>query len=299
MPRHTSYLVREVLHDLEHGRVTRRHALRALAGMLGAAAATQVVSACAGAPHAPRSTTRDADRVAADDPQVTASAVVFRDAQSVALRGYLARPARQGTYPVVLVCHAIRGLTPHIEDVTRRLARAGYLAIAVDLISRAGGTDHHAPDEIAGLLGSAPDDQAGSDFAAALAFARSQPTAHPTRAGMIGFCLGGGITWDVAVREPSLAAAVAFYGSPASAEDIPQIHAAMLGLYAADDEIIPPAKVVPPTEAGMRAAGKTFHAIVYPGVDHAFYDDTGSSFDATAARAAWRETLAWLARYLA
>lgn len=298
MPRHTDYLLRELLSDLARGRISRRHALQAIGGMIGAVAAGGLVASCASGPRAAGPAAIDADRVSAGDPAVVAGPVQFPGDGSATLLGHMARPAREERSPVVLVCHAIAGLTPHIADVTRRLAKAGYLAVAVDLVSREGGTARHTPAEVAAILGRGPDGQAVADFARTLAYARAQAGADPQRAGMIGFCLGGGITWEVAVEEPSLAAVVPFYGSPAAPEEMSRIQAAVLAIYAGNDEIIPPQKLVPPTEAGMRAAGKQFRSVVYPDVDHAFYDDTGDSFSAHAARAAWAEALAWLGAHL-
>lgn len=299
MSRRKDYLLRELVHNYQQGRLTRRQALHAVGGIAGALIANQFLAAC-GPAHGPTSTPGavSIDRVGADDPSVVAAPVSFPGHGGERLLGYMAHPAAAGRSPVVLVCHAISGLTPHIEDVTRRLAKVGYLAIAVDLVAREGGSQRHTQEEIAAILGRSPDRQAIDDFASALAFARTQPAADPVAAGVIGFCLGGGIAWDVATSVPGLAAAVPFYGSPAPAAEIPRIQAAVLAIYGANDEIIAPKAVIPPTEAAMQAAGKTFRSIVYPNVDHAFFDDTGDSFDATASRAAWTETLAWLDRYL-
>jgi carboxymethylenebutenolidase len=291
------YLVEEAVEDYEEGRLTRRQALRAIAGIAGAALAAQVLEARAqakaAAPKAPPSTP---PQVSPGDPDLVAGVAEFPGA-GARLDGYLARPARAGTFPVVLVCHENRGLTRHIEDVARRLAKAGYVALAVDLLSREGGTDKHDFDAIPGILGKAPPARHVQDFRSGLAYARSQPAARGDRAGMVGFCFGGAVTWRVAAAVPELRAAVPFYGVPVPEADVPAIGAAVLAIYAGRDDRIN--QNIPAIESAMAKNGKTFRKIVYPGVDHAFHNDSGARYNADAAKAAWGETLAWFGKYLA
>lgn len=298
------YLVDDLVEDYRQSRLTRRDALRVIGGLVGASLAARLLAGCAAPTTTGSARGRPTDSaarsvysVAANDPAVVAGAVSF-PGEGATLSGYLARPAAAGRFPVVLVCHANRGLTPHMEDVTRRLAKAGYVALAVDLLAREGGTAKHSPEQIWKVLGDAPEGRHVQDFRSALAYARTQAFSRADRAGMTGFCFGGGVTWLVAVAMPELAAAVPFYGYPADASDAPKINAAVLAIYAAQDSIILASKYVPPIEAAMHAAGKRFRKVIYPGVDHAFHDDTGDSFDAPAAKAAWEETLAWFNRYL-
>ena len=305
------YLIDEAVEDYAEGRITRRQAMAALVGLTGAVIAAELLAGCkrsepTGASSGPSSGSASggsgaasgpaADSVPADDPAVVAAATSF-PGQDETLTGYLARPAKTGTYPIVLVCHENRGLTPYIEDVTRRLAKAGHVGVAVDLLAREGGTAKQKEDAVPGLLGSAPPERHVSDFIAALAHARTQPSARGDRVGMTGFCFGGGITWRVAAALPDLRAAVPYYGKPIELDQVAKIQAAVLGIYAENDERINAA--VPPVEAAMQKAGKTFKKIVYPGTQHAFHNDTRERYNATAARAAWRETLAWFAKYLA
>lgn len=293
------YLVDEFVEDYEKGRLSRRDALRLIAGLTGSALAAQLVDARAQQP-APAAAAPPAVpagvRVPLDDPAIVAGPVRFATADGD-VAGYLARPAAAGRHPIALVCHENRGLTPHIEDVTRRLASAGYVGVAVDLVSRDGGTAKHAYDAIPGILGKAPAGQAVADFQAALKYAQAQPYARADRVGMIGFCFGGGVAWRVAAATPTVRAAVPFYGLPASAAEIPKIEAAVLAIYAARDERIN--ATIPATEAAMQQARKTFRKVVYPDTEHAFHNDTGTRYHAEAAAAAWRETLAWLAQHLA
>ena len=211
--------------------------------------------------------------------------------------GYLARPAAEGPRPIVLVCHENRGLTPHIEDVTRRVAQAGYVGCAVDLLWREGGiatvTD---PDAVPGLLSGAPPARHVADFKAALDYLKTQPYAQADSAGMVGFCFGGGVTWLAAAGIPELRAAVPFYGPAVPVEQVPQIGAPVLAIYGEQDTRINAG--IPAIEAAMQENGKEYRKIIYPGVNHAFHNDTGTRYNAEAAQAAWAETLAWFKQYL-
>ena len=283
--------------DYEEGRLTRRAALRAIAGIAGGALATRLLDARAqgaktAAPKAPPSTP---PQVSPNDSDIVAGIAEF-PGDGARLDGYLARPAQPGYFPIVLVCHENRGLTRHIEDVTRRVAKAGYVGLAVDLLSREGGTDKHDFDAIPGILGKAPPGRHVQDFKSGLAFARTQPAARGDRVGMVGFCFGGAVTWRVAAGVPDLRAAVPFYGVPVPEVDVPGIGAAVLAIYAGRDDRIN--QNIPAIEAAMGKHGKTFRKIVYPNVDHAFHNDSGARYNAQAAKAAWSEALAWFGKYL-
>jgi carboxymethylenebutenolidase len=234
-------------------------------------------------------------QVAPNDPDIVAGVAEF-PGEGARLDGYFARPARTGLFPIVLVCHENRGLTRHIEDVTRRVAKAGYVGLAVDLLSREGGTDKNDFDAIPGILGKAPPARHVQDFKSGLAFARSQMSARIDSAGMVGFCFGGAVTWRVAAALPELRAAVPFYGIPVPDAEVPGIGAAVLAIYAGRDDRIN--LHIAAIEAAMAKNGKTFRKIVYPDVDHAFHNDSGPRYNATAAKAAWSETLAWFGKYL-
>jgi carboxymethylenebutenolidase len=303
------YLVEEAVEDYEQGRISRRQAMAVVGGLLGAVVGAELLAGCRrsepGAPPAssdppaaaPPSDARAAQPiVAADDPDIVAGAVSF-PGEGATLAGYLTRPKKDGTYPIVLVCHENRGLTPHIEDVTRRVAKAGYVGMAVDLLAREGGTATHAYDDVPGVLGKAPPERHVQDFLAGLAHARAQPSVRADRIAMTGFCFGGGITWRIAAALPELRAAVPFYGMPIEPDKVGTIQAAVLGIYAEQDERINQA--IPAVEKAMQDHGKTFRTIIYPGTQHAFHNDTRERYDAAAAKAAWGETLAWFAQHLA
>lgn len=291
------YLMEEAVEDYEEGRLTRRQALRAIAGVAGAAFAVQLLDAQAqgakaAAPKGPPGTP---PQVSPNDPDIVAGVAEF-PGEGARLDGYFARPARPGLFPVVLVCHENRGLTRHIEDVTRRVAKAGYVGLAVDLLSREGGTEKHDFDAIPGILGKAPPGRHVQDFRSGLAFARSQTAARLDRVGMVGFCFGGAVTWRVAAGLPELRAAVPFYGVPVPEADVPGIGAAVLAIYAGRDERIN--QNIPAIETAMAKNGKIFRKVVYPDVDHAFHNDSGARYNAQAAKAAWGEALAWFGKYL-
>jgi carboxymethylenebutenolidase len=336
------YLVEEFVEDYQEGLISRRKALRLLAGITGAAVAAQLLAACGQPAQAPAPTAGMAptatgataptaaaaapteaaptavapteaataptavptaptaasigDRVPADDPAVIADMVQFPGGDGQ-LMGYLARPAADTPAPVILVCHENRGLTPYIQDVARRVAKAGYVGLAVDLLSRNGGTDAVAdPDSIPGLLSNAPPERHVQDFQSGLTYLKGQPFVQADRVGMVGFCFGGGVTWLVAAGLPELRAAVPFYGPPPPADQVPNISAAVLAIYAGRDSRI--TGTAESIKAAMDQAGKTFKQITYPDVDHAFHNDTGTRYSAEAAQQAWSETLAWFGQHV-
>ena len=234
--------------------------------------------------------------VSPDDPAVQAGEVEF-PGEGTTLLGYLAHPAGEGSYPVVLVCHENRGLTDHIKDVTRRLAKAGYVALAVDLLSRQGGVTAFSSDQVPGALGNTLPDQFVQDFISGWEYLKTLPYAQAERVGMVGFCFGGGVTWLVATRMPELRAAVPFYGPHPPVEDVPNIQAAVRAIYAGNDQRIN--QGIPAIEEAMRENSKVYEKIIYPNVDHAFHNDTGTRYNPEAAQDAWSKTLEWFGKYLA
>lgn len=231
-----------------------------------------------------------------DDPSIQAGKIEFHSNDQALIQGYLARPRGSGRYAVVLVCHENRGLTPHIQDVARRLAKAGFVALAVDLLSRAGGTAALEPDQVPGILAKSPPDQFVDDFRSGWEFLTSIPDADQSRVGMTGFCFGGGVTWRVATRFPELRAAVPFYGPHPPLEDVPGIQAAVLAIYGGNDSRINAG--IFQIEEAMRKHNKIFEKIIFEGADHAFFNDTSPRYHAEAAAEAWKQMLSWFERYL-
>jgi len=231
-----------------------------------------------------------------DDPTIEAGLTEFASGDA-RIKGYLARPVGDGQRPAVLVCHENRGLTEHIKDVTRRLAKSGYVALAVDLLSRQGGTSAIADQtQVPGMLGQTPTEQLVQDFEAGWAYLQGLPFVRPDGVGMVGFCFGGGVTWQVATQLADLKAAVPYYGPHPSVEDVPGIQAAVLGIYAGRDQRIN--QGIDTIEAAMKQNGKVYEKAIYPDTDHAFHNDTGTRYNADAARDAWSRTMAWFAQYL-
>ena len=200
-----------------------------------------------------------------------------------------------GKIPGVVVVHENRGLNPYIEDVARRLAKAGFMALAPDGLSSKGG--YPGNDDKGRELQQQVDPQklmndffAAVEFMPALAGASGKP-------GIIGFCYGGGVANAAAIAYPELAAAVPFYGMQPRPGDVPRIQAPLLLHYAGNDERVNAGW--PAYEAALKAAGKTYEAHIYPGVNHGFHNDSTPRYDQAAAELAWRRSIDWFQRYLA
>jgi carboxymethylenebutenolidase len=306
------YLAEEFAEDYQEKRISRREALRLIAGVLGSATlAVAFLAACApgeeggGESAAGTATPAGATlggatvppggRVSADDPAVRAEDISFPSGGAT-ISAYLARPASDDPAPVILVCHENRGLTDHIRDVARRVAKAGYVGLAVDLLSRQGGTAAQDAGAVPGLLANTPSEQLVQDFVSGYEHLRQQPYVQAGRVGMTGFCFGGGVTWRVATKMATLKAAVPFYGPHPPVEDVAGIQAAVLAIYAEQDQRIN--ADIPAIEEAMQAQGKIYEKVIYPGADHAFHNDTGSRYRPEAAQDAWARTLAWFGRYV-
>ncbi|WP_275627440.1 YghX family hydrolase [Pseudomonas sp. 273] len=212
------------------------------------------------------------------------------------VRAYLVRPARvQGKVPAVLVVHENRGLNPYIEDVARRLAKAGFIALAPDGLSSVGGYPGN-DDKGRELQAKVDPEKLMNDFFAGLEWLMRHE-GGTGKVGITGFCYGGGVANAAAVAYPELAAAVPFYGRQPRSEDVPRIQAPLLLHYAELDTRIN--EGWPAYEQALKAAGKTYQAYIYPGVNHGFHNDSTPRYDEAAARLAWDRTLAWFRRYLA
>lgn len=211
------------------------------------------------------------------------------------MKGYLARPAKPGKYPAVIVIHENRGLNPYIEDVVRRAAKAGYIALGPDALSLLGGTPEN-PDEARGMFAKLDAAQNTANFVAAIPFLISR-TDCSGKVGCVGFCWGGAMANQMAVHAPDLKAAVAFYGRQASVEDVPKIKAALQLHYAETDERINAG--IPAYEEALKAAGVNYELFMYKGVDHAFHNDTSTArYNEAAAKLAWERTLQFFGKHL-
>jgi carboxymethylenebutenolidase len=223
--------------------------------------------------------------------------------------GYYAKPSGPGPFPIVLVNEEVFGVHEYIKDICRRLAKAGYAAIAPEIYARLGDISKVTSyDELnAKFISKAPDSQVMSDLDSAIAYAAAHG-GDPNRLGVIGFCRGGRNAWLYDVHNPRVKAAVSFYGivatpdtpiQPQSVLDVAGgIHGPLLGLYGDRD----PANNIDDVQAAAakaRAAGKTIDIVIYPGAGHGFHADYRPSYVPAAAMDAWERTLAWFKKYLA
>lgn len=211
------------------------------------------------------------------------------------VRGYLVKPTKtEGKVPAVVVVHENRGLNPYIEDVARRVAKAGYIALAPDGLSSVGGYPGN-DDEGRALQQKVDPTKLMNDFFAAVEFMQRHPDATG-KVGITGFCYGGGVANAAAVAYPELACAVPFYGRQAPIADVPKINAPILLHYAQLDTRIN--EGWPAYEQALKANNKVYKAYIYPGVNHGFHNDSTPRYDQTAAELAWQRTLDWFKLYL-
>jgi len=230
-----------------------------------------------------------ANQVESSDPRIKAEFIHYSSPQGYGkIRGYLVRPGgNKGKAPGVVVVHENRGLNPYIEDVARRLAVAGFVALAPDGLTPVGG--YPGTDEEGKKLQATLDSgKLLQDFIAAFEWLKKD--SHCTgKVGVVGFCYGGGVANAMAVSLPDLGAAVPFYGRQPDAADVPKIKAPLLLHYAGLDERINAGW--PGYEKALKANHKQYTAYIYPGVNHGFHNDTTPRYDEAAAHLAWQRTI--------
>ena len=255
------------------------------------------VQTCA-LPISPAQRTTDGITIKQDDPRINAGPLSPKAADGAELIGYFARPRAEGRYPGVLVIHENRGLTEHIKDVVRRVATANFTAISIDLVSRDGGADK-LTDQAAynAALGKRSVADMVKDLQSAIEFLRTQPSVNASRIGATGFCFGGGMVWNTLNAGTALQAAVPFYGpAPQNVSGIGSTKANVLAVYAENDTRVTGGKDT--IEPQLKKAGIVYQINIYPGVGHAFYNDTGAAYNADQARRAWIDTIDWFQRTL-
>ena len=211
------------------------------------------------------------------------------------IKGYFARPAKGKKFPTVLVIHENRGLNPYIEDVARRLAKAGYAAFAPDGLTSVGG--YPGDDEKgAAAFRKVDGKKMTEDFFAAAKWLKARPDSTG-KLGAVGFCFGGGMVNQLAVRlGPDLNAGVAYYGRQPGADDVPKIEAPLMLHYAGNDQGIDAG--IPAFEAALKANKKKYELYRYEGTQHGFHNDTTPRYDEAAAKLAWQRTLAFFNRHV-
>ncbi|WP_455926081.1 YghX family hydrolase [Pseudomonas putida] len=237
-----------------------------------------------------------AEQVSFTDPDIVAEYITYPSPKgNGTVRAYRVRPAKAaGKVPGVVVVHENRGLNPYIEDVARRVAKAGFIALAPDGLTSVGGYPGN-DDEGRDLQQKVDPQKLMNDFFAAIEWLMKDP-AITGKVGITGFCYGGGVCNAAAVAYPELAAAVPFYGRQPKAEDVAHIKAPLLLHYAELDK--PITDGWPAYEQALKAAGKTYQGHVYAGVNHGFHNDSTPRYDEPAAKLAWQRTLEWFHRYL-
>jgi len=267
-----------------HGGMSRREFLDRLTEMAGSAAAAAALVPLLQSNYA------QAAIVAPDDARLAIETASY-DAGGVKINGYLARLKEKGKRPAVIVIHENRGLTPHIQDVTRRIGLEGYLALGIDILTPNGGTpadEDKARDLFAAVV---KPEEAAPRIAAAVPFLEKHAESTGN-VGAVGFCWGGGMVNRVAVLSPSLKAGVAYYGVQVPAADVPAIRAPLLLHYAGNDERVNAG--IAAYEAALKANSKRYTLHMYEGAQHAFNNDTGAArYNKPAADLAWGRTLAF------
>jgi len=275
----------EIFDGYVHGKMTKREFI-AQAGRYAAAGVTGAMILDQLQPNYAL-----AQQVAPDDPEIETMEASYESPDgNGTIKGLMARPAgAEEKLPTVLVVHENRGLNPYIEDVVRRLAKAGYLAFGPDGLSPLGGypgTDEQGRE----MQQSLDPAKLMQDFFAAYEFLAAHENSTG-KVGCVGFCYGGGVCNALAVAYPELSASVPFYGRQPAAEDVSAIEAPLLIHYAGLDERINAGW--PDYQAALDAAGKEYTAHIYDGVNHGFHNDTTPRYDEAAATLAWERTLAF------
>ncbi|HSW00046.1 MAG TPA: dienelactone hydrolase family protein [Sedimentisphaerales bacterium] len=262
------------------GSLCRRDLFARFAGLVGGAAAAYVLL--------PQSRVQG-EIVPRDDPRLHTEWVEY-PGQTGPMRAYLARPKAEEKRPAVIVIHENRGLVPHIQDVARRMALEGFLAVAPDALSPQGGTPED-PQKAPPLFQKLDYPATVKNFVAAVKYLKTHPLSTG-KVGCTGFCWGGAMTNQVAVNAPDLLAAAPYYGGQPAVEDVPKIKAAMLLHYAGRDERIN--KGIPAFEKALKEAGIEYKTYVYEGTEHAFNNDTNEArYHKEAAQLAWQRTIAF------
>jgi len=272
-----------------HGRIARRQFITAagqfaVAGISGAALVEMLLPDYA-----------LAQQVKPDDPRIRTDMVTFESPKGNGpTKGLLARPAGGGKRGAVVVVHENRGLNPYVADVARRLAVAGFVALAPDGLTSLGG--YPGTDEEGVKMQATLDSgKLLQDFVAAFEHLKKDPDSNG-KVGVVGFCFGGSVANSMAVLLPDLAAAVPYYGSAPKAEDVPHIKAPLLIHHGELDTRL--VQGLPAFEAALKAGGKSYEAFLYPGANHGFHNDTTPRYDKEQAELSWERTVAFFRKNL-
>lgn len=267
--------------EYTHKPLTRDNFLKRLAELAGGASAALALLPLLEVNYA------NAATVAENDDDIVTEDIHY-DGDGSTMGGYLARPKKAGKYGSVLVIHENRGLNPHTKDIARRIAKAGYIALAADALAPFGGTPANE-DEARAAFAKIDAQKNLNNFLKGLDYLKARPDSNG-KTGCVGFCWGGGLSNQLAVHSPSLKVAVAYYGKQPDAVDVPKIKSFVQLHYGGLDERINAG--IPAYEEALKAAGVKYELYVYEGANHAFLNDTAPTrFNPEAAKLAWERTM--------
>jgi carboxymethylenebutenolidase len=221
-----------------------------------------------------------------DDPRLNVKDITYHS-ETEEVHAHYARLKGNEKLPGVIVISEIWGLIPHIEDITRRVALEGFLAIAPDPLTHLGGTPED-PDEAVKMMRELDSKKTTKNLVAAVKYLKTHPQSTG-KVGVTGFCWGGGMTGQVAVHSPDVQAAVPFYGRQPASEDVPKIKASLLVHYAGEDERINAG--IPKFEAALKKASVENEIHIYEGAKHGFLNNTKDWYNKEAAKLAWKRTI--------
>ena len=279
--------------DFRDGRFTRREFLHRTLILTGSLAAATTLADAVGP------TTSHANLVDPSDPTLISGEIKYTAADGTIVTSYLSRPKGNDRRPAVIVIHEWNGIDDHNKDVGRRFAKAGYVALVPDLLSRPGGTSSFASRDAAIAAGrKLTDEMITQDLAGAVGYLNTQNFVRANKIGVVGFCWGGGKALMFTTRSKDLAASVVYYGDkPANLDDVKNITAPVLGHYGEVDARI--TSGVPQLDAAMKQFGKSFEYKIYPGAPHGFNrDDNPSVYREESAKEAWAKTLDFFKKHL-
>lgn len=282
--------VLDLYDDYAHGRITRRDFAQRTAGIVAAGVSVEAVLSSLMPNYA------QAQQVSKDDPRIRTETITYESPKGgKQISGLLAMPAKGEKFPAVLVIHENRGLNPYIEDVARRLATDGFLALAPDALSPLGGYPGN-DEEGRNMQAKRPVPEMTEDFIEGAKYLQKHERST-SKVGAVGFCFGGGMVNELAVRIPEvIQAGVPFYGRQPSTAEVSKIKAAMLIHYAEKDERIN--QGWPAYEIALKEAKVAYEAFIYPGVNHGFHNDSTPRYDEAAAKLAWSRTIEFFQKHL-
>lgn len=315
MNEYQSYLIQEFADEYQEGHMSRRQLLRRavlIMGSVPAGLSALAAFGCGGDDDERDATVAANSPEPSSQPSATAALTVPVGSATAAggtvqasdlkfagpasdLLGYMARPSGAGPFPGIVIIHENRGLNEHTKDIARRYAAEGFVGLAVDLVSRAGGSKSDASANT-GILGSAVIADFIADMKAYVDYTTGLEFVKPGGVGVTGFCFGGGYCFDTAVESSKVKAAVPYYGTCRQKDKLATTQAAVLAIYGAlDSRITGEADAV---KASLAKNSRPSEVKIYDGANHAFFNDTGGSYNEAAAKDAWAKTLAWFKQYV-